>query len=836
MSSCIGSLRFGYLSVVVWSVLFLTIDSIAQEQTETNRNRFTESVQPLLTKYCFHCHGPEEQESELRIDVLDPNLLEGKHGGKWHEVLDALDRGDMPPEDAPLQPTAIERDTVVDWLSSELKRAAQLRRSTGGHVTLRRLTRVEYNNTMRDLLGIDMDYARDLPPDLRSIDGYKNNGQFLGMSELQLEEYYKVAKKGLATVIVQGERPTSIQQKITRCATGVRNDTYTLAPYDEVLGGTVVSAGKKNPKSKRGGAKKNAMILLCLDKLPLTGTFRVRIEASSTEGDAQFPPPRMLVTIGHKTGALIEPKKTLAQVDVDAQLGSPRVYEFTGRLEEFPLHIGKTKKKFPGLRVQITDMHARAPTSKPKKSAEAEETAPNESQPELIVYSVEFETPVDKAWPPATHTQILPPRNSGVTDEAYLEQVLREFITHAYRRPAAKHEVDWAVRYYDKLRPEMSTFEDAIQEVLALVLMSPKFLYLPEFQTHQTDAKRVRLDDYELANRLSYFLWGTMPDQELRELARQNELSNNATLAEQVERMLSDGKSWQFVESFAGQWLDLEGVDAVAVNPEFFPKFDNSLKEDMKQESLHFFAEILYEKMSCLNFLESDFLMLNDRLAKFYGIDEPRSGQFQKVTLAPDSVRGGLLTQASFLLGNSTGAESHPIYRAKWFLDRVMGDPPGDPPADVPELDEESTELENLSLRQKLEFHRKRTACNRCHKNLDPWGIPFESFNGIGQYIGAEPNVTTKGKKTRLVEDDSILPDGTEVKGSRELVSYLMKNRKEKFCEAFCKHLLTYALGRSLEWTDQPLVDRLSSDFQANGYKMDRLISNIVQSDAFKTK
>ena len=256
-------------------------------------------------------------------------------------------------------------------------------------------------------------------------------------------------------------------------------------------------------------------------------------------------------------------------------------------------------------------------------------------------------------------------------------------------------------------------------------------------------------------------------------------------------------------------------------------------------KSLHFFAESLRQNLSCLNFVDSDFVMVNDRMAEFYGIDHPRSGQFRRVQLPADSVRrGGVLTQASFLLSTSTGAESHPIYRARWFLDRVMGDPPGEPPADVPELDMEKKELKGLSLKQQLELHRTKSACNRCHRRLDPWGIPFESFNGIGQHIGS---LTTesggRGKQPKsVVQDDTTLPDGTSVKGSQELIDYLMKVRQLQFGEAFCKHLLTYALGRSLEWTDQPLIDRLSANFRANGYKMNRLISDIVLSDAFRSK
>jgi len=816
--------------------LELAADDDAGRAAERSVKQFDQSVKPLLKRYCFDCHGPDEQESNLRIDVLDPDMVKGQHGGKWREVLDALNRGDMPPDEA-AQPSEQEREVIIDWMASALDRAAKLRRSTGGHVVLRRLTRREYNNTMRDLLGVEMDFAKDLPPDSKGIDGYKNNGQFLGMSELQLQEYYKAAKRGLASAIVRGEQPKPIIQKVTECAKGVRFDSLALAPFSKELGGTVVGFSKPNSKGKKkGAARKNVMVLLVRDKLPTVGAFRVKIRAAATGGDDSMSPPRMRVAVGHKTGVGIEPQRQMGLVDVTAQLDQPQVFEFTGRFEEYPLHTGPTLKKFPGLRVLITDENARVTGPAPKRKGEPAEQQPVEERPQLVVLSVEFESPIETAWPPTHHTQLLPTRNVDEGEDGYLRRTFRGFISRAFRRPAEDSDVEWAMRYYANTRPSKASFEDAVTEVFALVLVSPRFLYLPE---SQADTKNAPLTDHELAARVSYFLWGTMPDSELRQLADDGSLQNDAALQKQVKRMLSDARSWRFVENFAGQWLHLDGVDAVAVNPEFFPKFDNSLKDDMKQESLHFFAEVLRKDLSCLNFISSDFVMVNDRLAEFYGINHPRSGHFRKVQLPVDSVRrGGVLTQASFLLSTSTGAESHPIYRARWFLDRVMGDPPGEPPADVPELDMEKKELKGLSLKQQLELHRTKSACNRCHRRLDPWGIPFESFNGIGQHIGSltsEPGGRGKRPKS-VVQDDTALPDGTNVKGSQELIDYLMKARQEQFGEAFCKHLLTYALGRSLEWTDQPLIDRLSANFRANGYKMNRLISEIVLSDAFRSK
>ena len=834
----------GFFLLVSWVGVPFASRLAGQEPVDRTRadteQAFRESVRPLLRDFCFHCHGAQEQESDLRIDDLDPDMINGSHAGQWQEVLDALNRGDMPPEDA-AQPGTSQREVLIRWIETEIERAAKLTRATDGHVTLRRMTRYEYHNTMRDLLGVELDFSKDLPPDTRSVDGFKNNGMYMQMSDQQLEEYYQAAKRGLSVAIVEGEPVGRIIQKATQPSQGVRFDDLATAPYDDALGGTVVSYSLKDPQKKRSTTRKNAMVMVCLEKLPTAGTFRVRIEASATDGAPQYSPPRMRVVLGHKTGVGIEPSRVIGTRDVRGRPGSPEFFEFTGRLEELPLHTGTTVKKFPGLRVIITDDNATLPTPARQKKGESPVEPVIEDRPKLVVHSVEFQTPIDQAWPPASHTRILPGRIADESDEMYLRSVLTDFLSRAFRRPATNEEIDWATRYYAKVRPTASSFEAAMREVLTLVLVSPKFLYLPEYQPQHPPSPKAPLTDYELACRLSYFVWATMPDQQLIELAEQGKLRENTILAMQVERMLDDERSWEFVKGFAGQWLDVDGVDSVAINPEYFPDFDVDLKEDMKQESLHFFAEILNKRLSCLNFLQSDFVTVNDRLAEFYGIEKPKSGDFRRVTLPAKSVRGGVLTQANFLLGNSTGAESHPVYRATWFLDRIMGDPPGDPPADVPELDTDEDASENkLSLRRQLEEHRKRDACNRCHRNLDPWGIPFEQFDALGRDIGSAPPEYVQGKRTKgkpqPIEKATVLPDGTQVDGSVELINYLLENKKQQFSTGFTKHLLTYALGRSLEWSDQPLIQQLSNEFQANDYKLHPLITSIVQSDAFKNK
>lgn len=804
---------------------------------------YESTIQPLLEQYCYDCHGEDVQKNDLRLDTLDPDLVTGEYGAVWRSVLDALDRGDMPPEKK-AQPTPQEHAKLTSWISSELARAAKIRQSTSGHVTLRRLTNYEYQNTMRDLLGLELDYVGDLPPDTVGRDGFKNNGVFLELSAQQLKAYYEAAKRGLSAAIVQGEPVKPIRIQINKSDTKLRFDSKTPAQFEEGLGATPVGyaySGKKNSS----GVRQSTMVLLCLEKWPVKGTFRVKVTASMLPGDPQYSPPLMQLHVGHKTGALVEPSKIMAEEDVTATSDSPQTFEYTGRLEEYPLHIGERKKKFPGIRVFITDKNVVIP--KMPKLAKGEEREPlldvykKSGRPVLLIHSMEFETPVGDAWPPESHTRLLPPKPEGESEELYLHRVVENFVTRAFRRPAEEPEVAWAVKYFQKVRPTVGTFEDAIIETFALVLTSAKFLYLPEYQPGRGSSENIPLTGYELANRLSYFLWGTLPDTELQKLAKSGKLADNATLAKQVAHMLADDRSWQFVEGFAGQWLMLDKMDGVAINPEVFKSFDLSLKEDMKQESLEFFAEVLYNGLSCLNFLQSDFVMVNDRLADFYGLERPKSADFKKVQLPKDSVRrGGVLTQASYLLGNSTGAKSHPIKRATWFVDRIMGTPAPDPPADVPEIEEDAPESKQLTLKQQLEAHTEKASCHRCHRHLDPWGIPFEEFNAVGQYIGFPRDGRKLSGKTKevaeKVENDTALPDGTEVRGTQELVDYLLEHKEDQFAEAFSKHLLTYALGRSFEWTDQPLVDELAKDFQASGFKMDRLISKIVQSDAFKSK
>ena len=302
--------------------------------------------------------------------------------------------------------------------------------------------------------------------------------------------------------------------------------------------------------------------------------------------------------------------------------------------------------------------------------------------------------------------------------------------------------------------------------------------------------------------------------------------------------MIRDPKTEQLVEHFTDQWLDLSGIDRVAVNPEYYPEFEDRLKPMMRKETHAFFSEILRKNLSALNLIDSDFTMLNEPLAKHYGLSGPQGGSFERVELEQASDRGGLLTQASVLLLNSTGEDSHPIRRGVWLRSRILDDPPAPPPADIPDLDSEEPELASLTVRQQLEKHRTKEACNDCHRGIDPWGIPFEQFDAIGQWREAAVRIA-RGRKGKLIvpiESVTLLPNGSEVDGMKQLKRYLLDHEKRRFSRALTSRLLEYSIGRSITLQDHNEIESLTDRFEQGDYRMSDLIVEIVKSDSFQNK
>ena len=782
--------------------MILLATAVPAADRDQSPELFRKQIRPVLDRHCIRCHGPVRAESDLRLDRLNPDLIQGPDADTWHDVLNRLNLGEMPPEDEPPLPVA-DHERVVDWITGQITRVIRHQRSTGRRVVLRRLTRYEYRNTMRDLLGLDMDFGRDIPPDPPATKHFANLGASQRISPFQIEQYLNAARNALDHVIVTGPEPDVIRT-------------------DSVSKGSVY-------------VEPGSSFLLKSLEYPRTGKFVVRVRASA------FIPensgyPRMQVTVGFKSGAKIEPGKIAGETfDLQSEDKS-RIFEFHGHIDEFPL---PNAGKFPGLLIRVWNIHddgqpppGKKRSKKTKKNGQGKPAQPDPTRPSIVLESVAFEGPVFDQWPPSHHTRILIPRQTGEAELPYIRRVLKQFMRRAFRQPASSQQVDALLAFFDSIRSDAGSLEAAVKETLAMVLIAPDFLFLVE---PGQDTDRRNLTDFELASRLSYFLWSTMPDETLDRLAESGRLRNPGVLEQQVRRMLSDPRSWSLVENFASQWLNLDGLRRVAINPEYFPKFDESLKQDMKQETLHFFAEVLRNDLSALNFIDSDFAMLNLRMAEHYGISGPRGGRFERVALLPEQHRGGLLTHSSVLLVNSNGGESHPIKRGVWLLSRLLGDPPPPPPPDVPELNPEEPDLAGLTFKRQLEIHRTKVACAGCHRRIDPWGIPFEQYDAVGNW---RDKVRLPGRKAKFLPVDatSDLPGNSPVTGLADLKTHMLKHEHRRFSGTLVRKLLTYGLGRSLELGDRDTIDRLQGEFSGNGYQLRPLIESIVNSELFQTR
>ncbi len=767
---------------------------------------FEEQVKPILEHRCFKCHGEKKQKGDLRLDTLPSNLLKDRVAAEtWHDVRDVLNLSEMPPEkEEPLPPAELK--ILTSWITQKIDAVVAAQKHTDGRVILRRLNRTEYQNTMRDLLGIEMDYTKNLPPEALSEDGFRNNGEVLQMSDLQLEYYLEAARKGLAKAIVTGSQPEVFENEFTKTVKDKNRGSHLL--------------------------DKDQQFVAKLMDYPEEGEILIqaKVRAQFAAGRGY---PRLRAAIGYRADVQA-PRGFITPVDVTSE--DWQTIEFRARIENFPLP-SKTQSKFPGLLLWLDNAYAEGRDKPLKARGKGKKQKAQKgplTYPQIEVASMTFTGPIFNDWPPSHHTNILFPSKSRSNEEAYSKAVLRNFMSKAFRRLIADEEISPYLRFFKSARPRMESFEEAIRETLAMVLISPDFLYLVE----PSGSSKRPVSDWELASRLSYFLWSSMPDPQLFSLAKKGTLSQPEVLQKEISRMISDKRSWQFVEQFADQWLDVGALQRVAINPNFYPKFDSSLKASMRGETLHFFGELFQKNLSALNILDSNFTMLDESLAKHYGLTGPKGSNFERVYLKSEDYRGGVLTQGSVLVGNSTGADSHPVKRAVWIRERLLGDPPAPPPPNVPDLDSTDPNFARLSIREQLAEHRKQVSCNECHRGIDPWGISLENFgaDGLWRKKILRKKIKGKGIIKLPVLAEATLPDGNAVDGIAGLKNYLLKHRRDQFARAFTSKLLTYALGRRLELVDEKSVDELTEKFIESEYRIKDLIHLVVASKTFQTK
>ncbi|MFK7911229.1 MAG: DUF1592 domain-containing protein [Akkermansiaceae bacterium] len=810
---------------------------------------FETHVKPFFKAHCVECHGPEKSKGKITVHSLDGDLAAGQELERWEDILDALEHGDMPPEEED-QPSAEARAAMVKWIESGLKDYVKKASKIPTATTTRRLTNFEYQNTMRDLLGFELELIKDLPIDPDKPYHFNNTAEFMLIGPDQLLRYKEAARKAMASAIVDPEMP-----EVHR----------TSAKWDHGKPGKGGMTQAEIAVYQGPGVGRKTV---GLKKWPITGEFRIRVKAS-----ANLPPGFKEVPLRLVMGTDL---RSDAGTGIYHEVGtalltnspeSPKEFVFRGRIENIPVQPSRAHRKKilpPSITITAQNIFDNGELNDHRKSGF--DSSWSKDAPRVVLESLEFESPVVDVWPPEHHTRILfdsPLRENDTNRYAY--EVIKRFMTKAFRRPVARDEVDQYYGIYQIYDAEFDTFEQTMRETLAMVLISPQFLYHTVIK--ESDATK----QYELASKLSYFLWGSMPDKELFDLAANGKLNDPAVIESQTRRLLTDKRSSNFIDNFTTQWLSIAKMKTVNINRDLFPRFlytvhigerrgqevlfRPTVRDYMHRETVGFVDQLVKQNASVLNIIDSDFAYLNERLAAHYGVEGVKGMAFRPVPIKPEHKLGGLFTQGSVLIGNSTGSAPHPIYRAVWLREAILGDKVKPPPAEVPALADSAGDSadESPTIKDLLALHRQKESCYDCHVRLDPWGIPFERYSAIGKFQPRVPKdgVRVRGfnhkqdktiagyqdylKKTFTEEVDAVsrVPHGPEVDGMQDLKSYLLKRRKEDIVKNVIRRLMTYGVARELTYRDRFEVDRLYKVSKGNDYKLADIIVSICQSDTF---
>lgn len=835
-------------------------DQVPQPQLDA----FRRDVQPVLMQSCVHCHGPDTQEGNIRIDTLDPDLLNGEDTSWWVEIRAAISKGEMPPpEDEALAEE--DRAQVVDWLTEEIQNASIVRRAREEHTSFRRLTRYEFNYALQDLLGLPYDFSGDLPPEPVSEDGFQNSSEMLQMSTVQFGYFRELSRSALRKAMGPPQQPEMIywralmhepaaqewashQQQLQKLQAELKDDPEKLQQEQEKLTAKFRNRSRepfyKNLQTGETetvewsypGARHawkpqkelpetpavsqdvvyiprgQKLIVELGDQVPDEGLLRVRVRASRTKLDSNYLPSLRLEFGWHASNnSAASTRISQHDVQIDASPDDPQFYQWEVPLSEvYPRNSARGVNKM-------------GETPSPSEFVKLVNCSIKSE--DVQVDYVEVTAPVYHQWPPQSRTQIFFESDQKDDEPAYAREVLAKFMTRAWRRPVSAAEIDQKMALFAEIRPQCDDFETSMVEVLASVLASPQFLYVVQ---SAGPANETVGDDYELATRLAMFLWCSLPDEALLELAAQGELHQPAVLGEQVERMLADPRARRFSEQFVRQWLGMELLEHLNVDKKEYPRFDAELKAAMEEEPIAFFTEVLQANRSVLDFIHADYALVNERLAKHYGFSDVTGNDFRKVSLTADSRRGGLMTQAGLLAMNSDGKDSHPLKRGIWMLESLLNDPPPPPPAAVPVIDLADPEIAKMTLKQRIENHRNQAACKSCHAKIDPWGIAFENFDAVGSW-----RTEVQG---RPVDASSLLFNQQKLEGVDGLKRYLLENRQDQFVRAMVYKLTTYALGRPLTFGDHAAVDQITADVRKQGDGLGTMISAIVASELFQAK
>ncbi len=778
------------------SSVALTLGLIAAAAAADGELSYASDIKPLIETHCAQCHGGDATRGDLDLARIADDMDARRDPHLWRAVLIKLGAGEMPPAKKP-QPSADERALIARYVVQMRAREPK----DPGRPTIHRLNRAEYENTVRDLCGLDLDPTKDFPADDVG-QGFDNIADVLSLPPLLVEKYLSAADAILAKAIVDERLDLHVEaERMSAVKGGKPFETAadagarTFDDAGETWHTLRVSADGKHTLKVRAwavnGGLEPASLMLKVDDRPVK-TFPVKASekaATTLTATVDLQPGERRISV-----AFINP----LSADEAAGIAPP---EKPGK---------KPPAKKPG-------------TAKPPPPAPAVPAKPIVRT--LSVDWVEVIGP-SVAAAPESHKRIMIAKPSEtVNRREAARQIVERFASRAWRRPAEAADVERLLTLVDKAEAAGESFENGVRLALKAVLVSPRFLFRIEREQPGENGVH-KLDDWDLASRLSYFLWSSMPDDELFELARAGTLSQPDILAKQVRRMLTSPKSRALVDNFASQWLGLRKIDGLTPDAKLFPEFDKALRKAMVDEATAFVDHVMREDRSVLEFLDCDYVFVNDRLAKHYGMAAVSGAKMKKVP-ATDRARGGVLGMAAVLTSTSNPNRTSLVKRGKFILESLLGDPSDPPPPDVEDLPEQAAPgNEALSLRQILERHRDQPDCKGCHERLDPLGFGLEGFDAVGR-------VRTKDGAA-AIDTAGALPSGKAFNGPAELKAILLATRSHDFVRCLAEKMLIYALGRGLEPSDDAAVAILVERMQGGGNTFSTLVLGIVSSHPFQ--
>ena len=729
---------------------------------------FQTAIEPFIAKNCVGCHNDKLQSGGLNLKGATDVA---KSRDQWEHVVEKLKRGEMPPKGMP-RPALVEVNSVTKWLEDEFAREDAAMAPDPGRVTARRLNRYEYNSTVRDLLAVDFHPADDFPTDDFGY-GFDNIGDVLTLSPTLMEKYMTAARK-IARLAIEGEQPP-----------------------------------KMALKDRKGNGRKMPGVFAWERKFLWEADYVISVEAA-----AKYP------------GVIY------FTFDGGNPLSEKAVGGFvaTGRVHDYKMHVPYGVHKITAW-FEVNEAEAHVQYEKELAEAAAKRKRKNEPEPDSIKPFVLEKGAVGYIEVLGPYKPLPAPLPDGYKrifvcaehTDACVRTDLQHLAGLAWRRPATDAEVRKLATYVKMAQDDGDSFEKAMEVGVEAILVSPYFLFRMEHDPAAGGEHRIT--DYELATRLSYFLWSSMPDAELFRLAEEGKLHDPTILAQQVTRMLKDLKSDALVDNFGGQWLQTRNLDRIKPDPDKFGAFTPELRDAMKKETQLFFSYIMRFDRSVLEFLTAKYTFVNEPLAKLYGIPGVTGDQFRKVDLT-GTPRIGVLTQASVLTVSSYPTRTSPVIRGKWILENVLNTPPPPPPANVPSL-KEAEAGSAMSVRQALEQHRSDPNCSGCHSRMDPLGFGLENFDAIGRYRKED------GKFP--IDSSGVLPNGKSFNNAEELVR-ILQDDKDVFTRCLVEKMLTFAIGRGLERYDRPVVNSITHRLAENDYKFSTLVMEIVASAPFQMR